>query len=319
MASVSLTILNGNTAYTPCVEEGIKLTRERKGNPSKLEFTVLHDDKLKITEGNAVMMSVDGEKAFFGFIFTKKENADGKLKITAYDQLRYFKNKETYVYENKTASDVIRMVANDFNLRVGSLANTGYVIPQRAEDNQTLFDVVGNALDLTMMMTKESYVLYDDYGALTLRNLSDMRTNLLISQDTAEDFDYESSIDKETYNVVKLYYEDSETKARSVFQAQDSSHIDEWGKLQYSESLEDPTTGPSKANSLLSLYNRKTRSVTVKGAFGRIDIRGGSMVVVKLDFNDKSVSNYMIVDKVTHTFKDGDHRMDLTLLGSWGD
>ena len=319
MGEIALTILNGSTAYSPATLEGIKLERERKGTPSKLTFKVLHDPKLKFEEGNAVLLTEDGNGIFYGFVFSKKQSADGKISVTAYDQLRYLKNKETYVYTNKRADQIVQMIANDFNLNTGSLANTGYIIPQRAEDNQTLFDIIGNALDITMTMTKEMFVLYDDYGKLTLKNIADMKTNLLICDDTAEDYDYESSIDKETYNVVKLYYEDSESKKRQIFQVQDSVNINKWGKLQYSESIQDPTTGASKAESLLSLYDRKTRTFTVKNALGRSDIRGGSMVFVKLELNDFSLSNYMIVDKVTHNFDNGKHTMDLTLLGSWGD
>lgn len=319
MSTVNIAILNGSTAYYPPVLEDITLTRTRKGSPSKLEFTVLQSPNLKFEEGNAVCMTVDGEKAFYGFVFSKSRKSNGEIEVTAYDQLRYLKNKETYTYTSKTAGDVIRMIANDFNLNVGSLANTNYRIPQRAEDNQSLFDIIGNALDITMQMTKEMYVLYDDYGKLTLKNIADMKTNLLITDDTAEDYSYESSIDDDTYNVVKLYYEDSETKARKIFQTQDSSNINKWGKLQYSESIQDASTGAAKAEALLKLYNRKTRDLSIDGAFGRIDIRGGSMVVVKLTFDDASLSNYMIVDEVKHKFKEGQHTMDLKLLGSWGD
>lgn len=34
------------------------------------------------------------------------------------------KNKDTYVYTNKTASEVIKMVAEDFQLNVGELEDT---------------------------------------------------------------------------------------------------------------------------------------------------------------------------------------------------
>ena len=43
------------------------------------------------------------------------------------------------------------------------------------------------------------------------------------------------------------------------------------------------------------------------------------MVIVKFDFDDAKLSNYMVVEKVSHKFENGLHTMDLTLIGSWGD
>ena len=174
-------------------------------------------------------------------------------------------------------------------------------------------------LELEEQVLRMIKTVYDDYGKITLKNIANMKTDLLICDETALDYDYESSIDKETYNVVKLYYEDDNSEQRKVFMAKSSANINKWGKLQYSESIQDASTGASKANSLLALYNRPTRSLSVKDAFGRRDIRAGSMVFVKLSLNDKEVSNYMIVEKVTHKFSKDNHTMDLTLLGSWGD
>lgn len=86
---------------------------------------------------------MDGTPVFYGFVFEKsrKGSTDDIIQITVYDQLYYLKNKDTYVYTNKTAADVIRMIAEDFQLNVGDLEDTGYTIGSRVEDNQTLFDI----------------------------------------------------------------------------------------------------------------------------------------------------------------------------------
>ena len=39
------------------------------------------------------------------------------------------------------------------------------------------------------------------------------------------------------------------------------------------------------------------------------------MVLVKLTIYGETISNYMLVDKVTHTFNNGQHLMDLELSG----
>lgn len=312
---IELLIQNGNKVYSPLVEEGINWELERKGVPGKLTFTVVDDGNINFQEGNAVRMKVDDAKVFYGFVFSKKRDKGNTIQVTAYDQLRYFKNKDTYVYSNKTATEVIQMIADDFNLNVGTLEDTGFKIPSRVEDNKTLFDIVQTALDLTLQSKKKMYVLYDDFGKLTLKNVENMKLNLLIDEETCENFDYSSSIDGETYNKIKLSYNNEKTGKREIFIAQDSSKINEWGVLQYFDTIDKNVNGKVKANELLSLYNRKTRNLTIKNAFGDVRVRAGSVVVVALNLGDIVVKNFMMVEKVKHTFNENYHTMNLTLRG----
>lgn len=306
--------------YFPAVQEDITWTTERRSNPGKLEFTIVRDEIIKFTEGSPVRLKVDGKPVFFGFAFTQKGSKDELVKITAYDQLRYLKNKDTYVYKNKTASDFIKMVGADFNLNLGSIADTGYKIPSRVEDNTSLFEMIENALDLTMQNTKQMFVLYDDFGKLTLKNLSDMRVGeqgayFMIDEVTGENFEYTASIDNSTYNKIKLTYENESTGKRDVYIAQDSGHINEWGVLQYYDTLSKGENGQSKADALLKLYNQKTRNLKIQNAFGDPRVRAGSMIIVNLDLGDMKVKNFMLVERATHTFKLDEHSMTLTLRG----
>lgn len=313
--NVELLIAHNNKLYQPIVEEGIKWTTERAGSPSTLKFTVVKDDIIAFQEGDAVRMKVDGQEVFFGFVFTKKRNKDHHIEVTAYDQSRYLKNKDTYVYENKTASQVIQMIANDFNLNLGKIESTKYVIPSRVEDNQSLFDIIQNALDLELQNKGELFCLYDKFGELTLQNIASMKLNLLIDADTAEDFDYTSSIDQNTYNKVKLTYDNDKTGEREVYIAQDSANQNQWGILQFYEKLQKGENGSAKANELLKLYNKKTRNLKVDNCFGDIRCRAGTMVPVQLYLGDISVSNYLLVEKATHTFTNDQHLMSLNLRG----
>ena len=95
----------GTKVYLPVVEEGIEWTTERRGVPGKLTFQVLGDHILDISEGSPVRFRADGMNVFYGFIFQQKRDRDRGISVTAYDQLRYLKNKDTKVYENKTASE----------------------------------------------------------------------------------------------------------------------------------------------------------------------------------------------------------------------
>ena len=112
--NVELLIASGSGLIAPSVEEGIQWTTERAGSPSTLKFTVVKDASIAFEEGDPVRLKVDGKEVFFGFVFTKKRNKEHLIEVTAYDQLRYLKNKDTYVYENKTAGEVVKMIASDF-------------------------------------------------------------------------------------------------------------------------------------------------------------------------------------------------------------
>lgn len=314
---IELFIQHGSNLYYPAIEGDITIDYERKGSPAKLTFTVVKDDVIDFSEGDAVSLKIDERNVFFGFVFVKNRDKKKLIKVTAYDQLRYFKNKDTYFYENKTASELVKMVANDFNLKVGEIDDTEYKIPVRIEDNQTLYDIVYNALDLTLDNKKKLYVLYDDYGKLCLKDINNMKLNILICDETAKDYDYQSSIDGSTYNRIKIVRENEETGKREVYISQSSENMNKWGTLQYFDKIDSKSNidPKAKADALLGLYNVVGRSLSIKGCLGDIRVRGGSSVLVDLDLGDLHVKNFMVVENAKHTVSNDKHLMDLKLIG----
>jgi hypothetical protein len=318
MAKMKLTIQHGNKIFEPPVKSGVKIEWERTGSPGKLTFTTIKvkDVDMSFGEGDQVCFYYDNKPLFKGYVFTKKRDKEHLVEVTCYDQLRYLKNKYSYVFENKTASQIIKALAKDFNLQTGTMENTAYVIPAIAEENISAMDIALTVIEETTVNTGNMFVLYDDFGKLTLKNALNMSTNQLIFEDTAENFDYSSSIDDETYNSIVLYYKDDNNKIQ-IFTASNSSKISEWGTLRYFEEVKNPTVGQNKANSLLKLYCKKTRELKITGAFGNPSVRGGTLIPVKLNLGDTTVNNFMLVEKVTHTFEDDHYTMDLTLEGAW--
>lgn len=316
MAKVDIYITHSGTIQSPTVTEGITWETQRAGAPGKLVFTCAPGGVQNFQEGDAVRMDVDGVSTFYGFVFKKKRNKANMITVTAYDQIRYLtKNKDSYVYSGKTATQLIQMIVDDFRLQGGGLVNTGYTLAPKATGEKTLLDIIQDALDETLMATGKLYVLYDDVGKLTLKDISGMKTDLAIDAESGQDFDYESSIDGDTYNKIKLVYENEQTGKREVWISQHGANMNTWGTLQYYEKLNNPTGAKAKADKLLELYNAKTRRLKVTGAFGDVKVRGGSSVPVKLDLGDIIVGNYMVVERVAHTFNLDEHTMDLTLRG----
>ncbi len=312
---IQLLTYTSNAIYEPCTEEGIELSSERKGSPAKLVFKVLKDRGYPMYEGQPVTLKINNKGIFYGYIFNKSRDKEQRITYTCYDQLRYFKNKDTYVYTGLTASSLIQMICADFALKAGNVSDTGYVIPQRIESNKTLFDIVQNALDLTMMNTNTLYCLYDSFGAITLSNVSDMKIPIVIDSETGQNFDYQSSIDEQTYNKIKLTYDNKTTGKREIYIAQDSSNMNQWGILQYFDTLQEGENGSEKVNQLLSYYDKKSRKLTIKDAWGDVRVRAGTSLIISLALGDITVNNFMMCEKVVHKFSNNLHTMDLTMIG----
>lgn len=306
---------NDGRALAPLVEEKIIWETERKDSPGRLTFKCLFDEKNIFEEGDLVTVKYRGAPVFYGFIFSISRDKDKILSVTAYDQLRYLKNKDVYQYRNKKASDVVKMLATDFNLQIGIIEDTKFIIPVRLEDNVTLFDIIQTALGITLQNLKQMYVLYDDFGKLTLKNIETMKLNLVVDENTSENFSYKSSIEQ-TANKIKIVKSDKKKGKREIYMAKDTNGINKWGILQYCDTLGEKENGQIKADTLLKLYNRKFKSLSIKNISGNTLVRAGTSVIVNMNLGDVQLKNYMLVEKAKHVFEKDDYYIDLTLRGA---
>ena len=307
-----------NKCYIPVVQDGIMIEYYRKGQPGKMTFKVVQDELLDIQEGYRVKVQRGDTGIFFGFVFARKLDKDNILSVTCYDQLRYLKNEQIYNTTNKKASEIIKQLAEDFQLQIGDIADTGYVIPRFRAGTQTLFDLMQTAIDITTEATKNLYVLYDDYGKLTLKNINDMRVDILIDSETAENFNFASDIDKDTYNEIVLYFDNKDTHEHEISNiAYDTENIANWGLLRKIKSVnpEKPINLDELAKAMLKRYNRVRRTLTIRNAIGDDRVRGGSSLFVKLYIDKQEINMKMLVEAVKHTYTNNAHFMDLTLKG----
>ena len=316
-----LLIQHGTAVLAPPTVNGVSVEWQMKNQPGKLTFSCVKTAALSISEGDAVSFSVNGKGFFKGYVFTKaRTGKDNRIiKITCYDQLYYFKNKDTYVIENKTAASVLRMVCEDFGLKLGVVEPTPYIIKSQVEDNSTLFDIVQNSLDATKKATGRIYTLFDKAGKISLLGDAAMTVSFMINKDSIGDFDYSTTIDG-VYNRVKLVQDKSDNakvdKNRKTFDAQNPLNMKKWGALQYYEKLSgDENGGQAKAQSLLKQNDRKKRSLSIKNVLGDTRIRAGSLLPCMLGLGDMNLSGYMRVEQIQHSFYDNEHTMSMKLIG----
>lgn len=312
--------------YKPVVADGISWETAYSGTPAQLTFTVIKDENISFDEGSQAVFKFRGAPIFYGFVFKKSRDKDGNIKCTCYDQTRYLQNKNSMVYSDKTATDVIKMLAKDFSLSVGGLVDTSEKIPLRLEDNTSLFDIIKYALNYTTWKTGTWYTFYDDFGKLTLKKSVDMKSNCVITQDNAENFDYTSSINESTYTRIKKYYDNTETGVREIYTYDESGKRPQYGVLQLCEKIDDENIAAFKAGAEnqmkreLAQYAAPTRTLEIKGVSGDVMVRGGSIVYVTMNLGDividsQQSGHYFICDSVKHTFSNDKHTMDVYLTG----
>ena len=318
-----MTIQNGDERYLVDPVEDISLNRGRRCTPARLRFSILKDSILNFKEGNIVQFKVNGTLVFYGFVFEKERSGDKTIKVTAYDQLRYFKNKDCFVYGGITATELIKSICDDYGLKVGELANTVYKFPekpQRVERDKSLTDIIMYALDQTVINTPnhDLYHIYDEGGKIVLRHLDAMKLDIYIDADTLETYSHKTSIDKDTYDVVKVMREVPDGERKKLVKTGivlDEEHIKEWGRLQYLLIPGDKEINAvERAKRILELKNRKTRDIRLKNVIGDVRVYGGSVVFVSMSLGDIELKNYVMVDQVEHHFKEGIHWMDLDLF-----
>lgn len=322
MNSVGCEILiqNGGVIMMPVLVDEVTLEWSRSGSPGTLKFICAKNNGLSFNEGNPVSFRYNGKNVFFGYVFEKSRSDKYKIAVTVYDQLRYLKNKGTYAYANKKYSEVLQMIAKDVNLSCGTIEDTTYVIPKRIDDG-TLFDILGNASDETLIKKGKLFVLYDEFGKLQLKNIESMMLPILIDEDTTGEYKYTTSIDKDVYNRVILASDNDETGERELYVANDASLQRKWGVLQHYDTMSGASSALLKetAAQLLKYHGKLRRTLTLNKVMGDIRVRGGSSVVVKFNLGDLLIQNYMVVEKVKHTFVNGLHTMNLDVSGIKGE
>jgi hypothetical protein len=285
--------------------------------PGKLTFNYIDDNKVTISEGSPISFKVDGKGVFFGYIFKKGKKKDEKIPVTAYDQMRYLKNKDTYVLSNLTASQIFTKICNDFKLSSEVKDSSSYIISPRVHDNKTLFEIIQHAIDETLINTGNWYMIRDNFGKLQFISINSMKTDLFIGDESLLiDFDYESSIDDDTYNQVKLIKENKETKKREIYIVKDSNTIKQWGLLQYFEKMDENANVAqiqARAEMILKLKNRVTKKLKLD-CLGDLKVTAGSGIVLGIGDLQKegvAINQYFMVTTCSHTFQNDLHTMQL--------
>ena len=298
------------------------ITSKRRSTPSTLKLECLNSKGISFVNGGVLQVRDGSRGLFHGYIFTIEKKSgvlsretqladylqntqtpnseNGYISITAYDQLRYLKNKETYVFKQKRADEIIASIANDFELKIGTLANSGYIIPLMLEDNQELFNIIEKAIDLTIVNTGKAWRFFDNFGTLEFTELKSNLTDIVIGESSlAQSYTASESIDKDYYNQVKLVRDVAKDSnaPRKVFLQKDSEAQRRYGVLQYYDVVNanaSLTQVEKSSQELLSLYNQPKKTISLKCL---IDTRVRAGIGVYVHLQDIGANGYYIIEE----------------------
>ena len=279
---------------------------KRVGSPGQADLSLAPDAGVSIVEGGVIWLREDNTGLFKGYVFKRTHNDKGEATLTAYDQMRYLKNKDTYVFEGQRADQITAQIAADFGIKTGALENTGYVIPQLVEDSQTLFDIILKALDLTLINAKRLYYLWDDYGSLRISDTAKTAIGLVVGDGSlVTAYTYTSDIDSDTYNKIKLIKDNKTTGKREVYIVQDGDSMRAWGTLQNYESVAEEMNEAqieAMADPLLELKNRPKKTFDIT-ALAELSVRAGRSVKIRIA--DIGINGWYIIDECSHDLLKG--------------
>ena len=295
----------------------IKVTKNIEGNAGQLTVTLQKDPNnlLQIANGSIISFVADGKGIFFGYIFKMGKDGEETYKITAYDQLRYFKNSEVYVTQNLTASEIFAKICYDNELKYSIKVPSSYVPSPYLHDNKTLYEICNRGRKLANVYEKKQFYITDEFGVLTWSELSSEFTNIILGEKSLlTDYVYEKGIDDDTYNQIKIYRENQNTGKRDIWIAKDSNNIKKWGKLQLLQKAEDNESTASIQETLLNYLKVKNREKeTLKlNALGVDELQAGKGFTFIL--NSENISQKMWIVNSTHTYNKDTHTMELEVF-----
>lgn len=270
---------------------------------SKLEFSYLDDD-LIIPNGSIVRFRYDDADVFYGIVFKHELSKNKEISVTAYDQLRYCKAKDVIVVKGgETLTSLVNKMCNYFGLNKGVISNTGYALPTKVHPDKTWLDIIYTSISDTLLGKGKWYCLRDEFGGLALRDIEELKLPLVLGDESlVHNYEYEKSIDEETYNQIKVSIPNENTGMYESYAVRDNESINRLGLLQYFELLDkntNPSQAKSKAEMLLRLYNRELESLSLD-CLGDTSVRAGNSFYGRIE--DISLDKRLIVRSVKHEF-----------------
>lgn len=259
---------------------------------------------------------LDGDSELFrGVIFQHNIDAKGKMSITAYDENIYLtKNTDSRKFSAMTASAIIRELCTHFQIPVGEIADTEYVIPKLILRDKTVWDMIVTALTETRKQTGRRFLLSAREGAVQLTERGSKITDWVL-EDTTNllSASYSQSIEELRTQIKVIGGDEEKNPIESLVASEEL--IQAFGTMQHLERAQsdiNPSEIAQLAAQLAQEHGKIKDDATVE-AIGNLEVISGTAVYVK-DSLTRIVGAFY-VNSDSHTFENGTHKMSLTISG----
>lgn len=294
----------------------------RKGAaPRSLKIVLIDDDghmharaSVDCEKGDQCIFYENGNELFRGIIISHVQDSSKKrITINAYDNMIYtVKNKDSFSYENKTATQIFHDCMSRLHMTGGSAVDTGYVIPALPKSKTTYYDVMLDALSMTYKATGIRYYISSEKGQIHLRRRSEnmMQWVLETGDGTGNitSYSYSKSIENIKTRVRLLSKENT-----IVFEQNNSALESQIGTFMEVKSVDDSYNAAQIQELVQSVLGEsgKPEQVLKVGGIGISEAISGFAVFVIIP--QLNIQRTFYIDEDTHTFTRHSHTMSLKL------
>lgn len=290
----------------------------RKGSSSRsLAVKLIDDDAdnharsgIDVEKGHRCALYEDGKELFQGIIMATAQTEKRIMSFNAYDMGIYLaNNKDTYVYNNKTADEIFLDVCKRLGLPVGTVDKCAHRIPELIKSHTTAFDVIADALSLDFDNTGTRHFVISDKGKLSLiTRRKNILQYVLSSEENILSYSFNRSIEKTKTRVIML---SDENKVLATARNADlESTIGIFQDVGKPDETLNQAQVQQLVNTKLKEQGRIEKTINAD-VLGNSDIISGVGVFVQIPHLDINGTYY--VDEDTHTWEGGFHKLSVKL------
>lgn len=318
MGKLELYILNGSGGYDVSGLVQQLVWRGKKGSAARsIEVTMVDDDakgqarvKFDVSEGYTCVFKWRGTELFRGIIMQQTQTEKKLNKWKAYDICIYLANsKDSFSYDNKTATYIFKDCAKRAGLTVGSCVDTGYKIPSLKKSKAYFYDCMLDALSTTYSAKGKRYYIRADGNKVSLLRRKEQLTQWVVEIGAnITGYTYSQSIEN-----IKTKFRIYSDEGKVVYEKSNVELAKKIGSIIMVDSVDDTYNDAQikeLVNTMISENGYPEQSLSISALGIASVISGGCLYVV---IPHLGIKRTFYIDEDTHTFDGEKHTMQLKL------
>lgn len=318
MGYIKLLVIKGSKTYNMSnLVESITWSGRKGAAARSITINLIDDDGyghdqsgIACEDGHQCIFYWQGKELFQGIFINDKRSNSKKLFAKAYDSGIYLSNnKDSFNYSNKTASDIFKDCMSRCEMPIGTVADTGHIVPELPKPKTTYYDVICDALSQTYKATGKRFYPLSMKGKISLLNRKENVLQWVVETGVnLITYEYTKSIEN-TKTRIRLLTNEGKVLAEKV----DKNLEKKIGIFQDvdtpNDSLNEVQLNELVASILKEKGVRKTLNIT---ALGIAEAYSGMCLYIII--KGLGISKTYYIDEDTHTFQGRKHTMSLKLL-----